>query len=144
MGMPSAQAVSARLRPAVPSEIISPRIASHDATVLPLPAGVPPAGHRTSVNHERAYHEHFALIESVITSICRRNHLTPADADDFRQEAHLKLLEKGTFEKYEGRSSVRTFLTVVLLRAFKDFRIRERSEERRIGKECRSRWSRYH
>src|SRR5260370_20182158 len=28
--------------------------------------------------------------------------------------------------------------------ADKDFKIRQRSEERRVGKECRSRWSPYH
>ena len=30
------------------------------------------------------------------------------------------------------------------IRAFKDMIIAERSEERRVGKECRSRWSPYH
>ena len=29
-------------------------------------------------------------------------------------------------------------------RYFNDFRVGERSEERRVGKECRSRWSPYH
>ena len=36
-----------------------------------------------------------------------------------------------------------TALTIILDRAFFFFK-KERSEERRVGKECRSRWSPYH
>jgi RNA polymerase sigma factor (sigma-70 family) len=77
------------------------------------------------VGTEQTYEHHVELIDSVITLICRRRHLSASDAADFRQEAHLKLLEQGTLEKYEGRSSMKTFLLVVLLRAYKDFRIRQ-------------------
>ena len=123
--MAPAHAVSVGLRPAVPSGIISPRNASHDRTDLPPSAGIEPTGHRTSVGTEQTYEHHVELIDSVITLICRRRHLSASDAADFRQEAHLKLLEQGTLEKYEGRSSMKTFLLVVLLRAYKDFRIRQ-------------------
>jgi RNA polymerase sigma factor (sigma-70 family) len=77
------------------------------------------------VSHERLLQDHAALIESVLTAICRRTRLSAADAADFRQEAYLKLLQQGTLEKHEGRCSLRTFLMVVLMRVFKDFRIRE-------------------
>jgi RNA polymerase sigma factor (sigma-70 family) len=136
MGMRSAQAVALRvplpsgpsaparsgLRPARPSGIISPRHAFHDTTAFPLSAEVASDGYRTSVSHEQIYQEHLELIEGVITLICRRNRLNATDADDFRQDAHVKLLESGALAKYEGRSSLRTYLTVVLQRMYLDFR----------------------
>ena len=110
------------LRPARLSGIISPRHASHDTTAFPLSADLASDGYRTSVSHEQIYQEHLELIEGVITLICRRNRLNATDADDFRQDAHVKLLESGALAKYEGRSSLRTYLTVVLQRMFLDFR----------------------
>jgi RNA polymerase sigma factor (sigma-70 family) len=123
--MPPAHAVSFDLRPTVQSGIISPRHSSHDKTVLPSSACRPLAGHGTSVTLERMYQDHVDLIDSVITLICRRKHLSAADAADFRQDAHLTLLERGVLEKYQGRSSLRTFLLVVLMRMYKDFRIKD-------------------
>jgi RNA polymerase sigma factor (sigma-70 family) len=76
------------------------------------------------VSHERVLLDNSALIESVLALICRRKHLTAADAADFRQEAYLKLLQEGTLEKHEGRCSLRTFLQVVLIRLYKDFQIK--------------------
>jgi len=35
-------------------------------------------------------------------------------------------------------------VTAGLLKDFGEKRVRDRSEERRVGKECRSRWSPYH
>jgi RNA polymerase sigma factor for flagellar operon FliA len=77
------------------------------------------------VSPEQIYEEHVDLIDAVIAQICRRQRLSPADAADFRQEAHLTLIQRGTLAKYEGRSSMRTFLSVVLGRVYKDFRIRQ-------------------
>jgi len=71
------------------------------------------------------YEDHVELIDRVITLICRRKQLCGADAADFRQEAHLTLLERRVLDKYQGRSSLRTFLLVVLMRLYKDFRIKE-------------------
>ena len=104
--------------------MISPRHAPPNTIVLPSSSRPQPAGHGTGVAHERLYQDHVELVDSVITLICRRKHLCGADAADFRQEAHLTLLERGVLEKYEGRSSLRTFLLVVLMRVYKDFRIR--------------------
>ena len=122
--MPPAHAVSVCLRPEVSSGIISLRNPAHDATVLPPSTGLAPAGHRTSVSHERTYYDHLELINSVITLICRRKQLQAADAADFRQDVHLKLLTKGTLDKYDGRGSLRSFLLIVVAREYKDFRIR--------------------
>ena len=122
--MPPAHADSVCLRPGLPSGIIALRNPAHDTTVIPPSAGPRPVGHRTSVSDERTYHDHLALIDSVITRICRRKHLAAADAADFRQDVHVKLLSKGTLAKYDGRGSLEAFLLIVILREYKDFRIR--------------------
>lgn len=77
------------------------------------------------MSHEATYREHLDLIDGVITLIARRNRLSAADGDDFRQNAHLKLLETQALARYEGRSSLRTYLTVVLQRVYLDYRTRE-------------------
>ena len=40
--------------------------------------------------------------------------------------------------------NLRQLLSIVVSAAQNDAQIRHRSEERRVGKECRSRWSPYH
>jgi RNA polymerase sigma factor (sigma-70 family) len=77
------------------------------------------------VTEAPTYEEHLDLIEDVIRQICRRNRLAGADADDFRQEAHVKLLEARSVEKYQGRAAMRTFLTVVIQRIYLDYRIKQ-------------------
>ena len=52
---------------------------------------------------------------------------TPLHRDNF-----IKLVKEG---QYNG---------LLFHRVIKDFMIQGRSEERRVGKECRSRWSPYH
>jgi RNA polymerase sigma factor (sigma-70 family) len=76
------------------------------------------------VNEACTYAEHAELIESVLSHICRRHHLSPVEADDFCSTARLKLVDNDyeVLRKFEGRSTIRTFLTVVLERAFLDFR----------------------
>ena len=113
-----------RLRPVGGSGIITPRHASHETTIGPLPAASMSAG-CPSVTQAPTYEEHLELIEDIIRQICRRNRLAGADADDFRQEAHVKLIEARSVEKYQGRASLRTFLTVVLQRIYLDYRIKQ-------------------
>ena len=68
-------------------------------------------------------------------------------ADDLTQETYLRVL--GALADFKGRSSARTWLLAIARRTVAD-RLRHeaarvlRSEERRVGKECRSRWSPYH
>ena len=84
---------------------------------------------------------HLALIERVVAYVCRRNHLSPADADDFHSHVTLKLLEDdyAILAKFEGRSSLQTYLSVVLQRMFLDYRIaawgkwRPSAEAKRLG-----------
>jgi RNA polymerase sigma factor (sigma-70 family) len=122
------RAAPARLRQDGPSEIISPRNESHNGTGLPPSAGAPPDGQRTSVSqasHATSYDDHLALITSVIALICRRNPMTAAEAEDFSQEAHKKLLEGRVIERFRGRSSLRTYLITVLQNLYRDMRNRE-------------------
>lgn len=118
---------SSGLRPGIASGIIRPRAVSHDTTVpSPAPGGVPGVC-RTSVSNDRVFLDSLELIEAVIASICRRNRLAPAESDDFRSIARIKLIENDyeALRRFAGRSSLRTYLTVVLQRVFLDYRVRQ-------------------
>src|SRR2546428_3809194 len=75
---------------------------------------------------------------------CYRMLGSVADAEDALQEALLRAWRG--LPRFEGRSSLRSWLykiaTNACLKAIE--RRPKRSEERRVGKECRSRWSPYH
>jgi RNA polymerase sigma factor (sigma-70 family) len=80
-------------------------------------------------------------IERVIAIVCRRGGLFGADAEDFASEARVALIEDdyAILAKYEGRSSLDTFLTVVIRRLLADSRTRAKgrwhasSEAQRLG-----------
>ena len=82
-----------------------------------------------------------ALIERVIAFVCRRHHLSAPDAEDFASHAKLKLINQdyAILRNFEGRSSLRTFLTITITRAFLDYRNaawgkwRPSAEARRAG-----------
>jgi RNA polymerase sigma factor (sigma-70 family) len=65
------------------------------------------------------------VIERVISFVSSRYHLPGVDADDFASHVKLKLIEDdyGILRKFQGRSSMRTYLTVVIQRLFLDYRI---------------------
>jgi RNA polymerase sigma factor (sigma-70 family) len=62
--------------------------------------------------------EQLAVLERVIRDVARAKRLSQDEADDFAQFVHLKLLERNydVFERFSGRSSLKTFLTVVVSR----------------------------
>jgi len=82
-----------------------------------------------------------ALIDQCARRVCRRAGLEGADAEDFASEARLALMEDDyrILRKHEGRSSLATFLTVVLSNLLFDRRSAERgrwrasSEAERLG-----------
>jgi RNA polymerase sigma factor for flagellar operon FliA len=90
---------------------------------------------------ERLFLEHLLIIDRVIAFVCRRHHLSPADAEDLASHVRLKLMEAGyaTLRKFQGRSSIKTFLAVTIERIFLDYRIaawgkwRPSAEARRGG-----------
>lgn len=68
---------------------------------------------------------HLPLIERVIRHICRRNCLSPDEAEDFASWMRVKLVESGEdiLRKHDGRGTLETYLTVVVQRRFLDYRI---------------------
>ena len=64
------------------------------------------------------------LLGEVVRSVIRRGRLPPADAEDFSQGVQLKFLESGyeAFARFDGRSSLRTYLSTVVWRLLLDWR----------------------
>lgn len=64
------------------------------------------------------------LIDRTIESICRRNHVSHADRDDFRSATHLHLIDHdyAVLRAYEGRAEIAAFLHAVIRRLFQDWR----------------------
>lgn len=114
--------VPAPLLPACPSEIIAPRYPSGATTILPPTTGAVSRGQQASVSYAQFYEEHRELVDGTIASICRRNRLSQADADDFMQEAHMKLMQPSVLEAFQKRSSLETYLRVVLQNLYRDIR----------------------
>jgi len=81
------------------------------------------------------------VVERVISFVSSRHHMQGADADDFASHVKLKLIEGdyAILAKFQGRSSLRTYLTVVIQRLFLDYRIsawgkwRPSAEAKRAG-----------
>lgn len=65
-------------------------------------------------------------VERVSRYIARRHRLGPAETDDFCSEVNLRIIENNyaVFASFEGRSSLRTYLTTVIQRLFLDYRRR--------------------
>jgi RNA polymerase sigma factor for flagellar operon FliA len=64
------------------------------------------------------------VVRRIVAFVCRRRHLTAADGDDFSSYVTVKLLEDDAaiLRKFAGRSSLQTFLSVVIQRLFLDYR----------------------
>ena len=67
-----------------------------------------------------------SLIERITAGVCRRAPLAGADAEDFASEVRLALLDDdfAVLRRFEGRSSMQSFLSVVIERLFFDRRTR--------------------
>lgn len=74
----------------------------------------------------QVYADHIGVIERIAESLCRRNGIHGADAEDFASEVKLKLLQDdyAVLRKHRGTCSVQTFLTVVIANLFRDHRIK--------------------
>lgn len=79
------------------------------------------------MDHRQLYVEHLDAINRISDSLCRRNGIRGADAEDFASEVRLKLLQDdhAVLRKYRGASSPTTFLTVVISNLFRDYRIKK-------------------
>jgi RNA polymerase sigma factor for flagellar operon FliA len=89
---------------------------------------------------EKLYSDSFPLIEEIVAFVCRKSRFSSADAEDFHQEIHVKLLEDNyrVLREFSG-PSLKSFLKVVILRAGQDFRnglwgkYRDSTEAKRLG-----------
>lgn len=70
------------------------------------------------------FEEHLDAIERAIARVCREARLDRADAEDFASSARLTLLadECAILRKFEGRSSMPSYLTIVVRRLYVDER----------------------
>lgn len=93
---------------------------------VPATAPIPPL-HGEGTSGEERFVEALPLINSVIDLICRRKCLPDGDDDEFRSVSMMKLIENDyeVLRRFAGRSSLRTYLMIVLQRVLLDYRVRE-------------------
>lgn len=94
-----------------------------------------------SFDGEQYFLEHLREIEQIIAFVCRRNHVSAQDAEEFAAHTKLKLIEDdyAILRKFEGRSLFTTYLTTVIQRLFFQYRVqlwgkwRPSAEAKRLG-----------
>lgn len=71
--------------------------------------------------------EEIDVVEDVISWVCRRNGLAGDDGDSFRSYVRFRLVddEYSVLRKFSGRSSLRTYIKVVVANAYIDYRIKQ-------------------
>lgn len=76
------------------------------------------------VDASELYLSHRESIDRTISSICRRNHASYADTEEFRSATHLHLIERdyAVLRAYQGRADLAAFLYAVIRRLFQDWR----------------------
>lgn len=79
-----------------------------------------------STTGEALFLAHYDVVERAIGFVCSRNHLSSADADEFSSYVTLRIIEDeyAVFAQFQGRASLRTYLTVVIQRMLLDYRVR--------------------
>jgi RNA polymerase sigma factor (sigma-70 family) len=90
---------------------------------------------------EALFQAELVLIERVIAWVCSRRCLRAADAEDFASTVKLRLIENdyAVLGRFEGRSSLKTYLTAVINHLYLDYqrqrfgKWRPSAEARRLG-----------
>jgi len=90
---------------------------------------------------EDLFLQNLDLIDRIAAFICRRNHVSPSDSEDFNSHARFKLIEGNyaIIRKFEGRSTFATYLNTVVQRLYFQFRVqmwgkwRPSAEAKRLG-----------
>lgn len=106
----------------------------------PTPARTPSG---TAARGRALLEDHFELIQRKLRCLSQRSGLPEADAEEFRSWALLRLVEDDyrILVSWQGRSSLSTYLTVVLVNLMRDYRIhiwgkwRASAAARRWGRE---------
>jgi RNA polymerase sigma factor (sigma-70 family) len=94
-----------------------------------------------NMTREQLFLSELALIERVIAWVCARRCLRGADAEDFASTVKLRLIESDyeILGRFEGRSSLKTYLTAVIHHLYLDYQTqrfgkwRPSAEARRLG-----------
>ena len=76
------------------------------------------------MDYERLFLENLSTVERLARSIALRHRLPPDALEDFAGTVRLKLIEGDyrILREFEGRSSLNTYLTIVISRLFLDYR----------------------
>jgi len=90
---------------------------------------------------EDIYLQHLRTIERIAAFVAHRNRLNSDEAAEFTQEVRVRLLDNdySVIRKFESRSSFTTYLTTVIIRLYKQYRIeqwgkwRPSAEAKRLG-----------
>ena len=93
------------------------------------------------MKHKQLLLANLDLIERLVRFVARRHHLSFGDTEEFASIVRLKLVENdfAILRKFEGRSTLSTYLTVVIDRLYQDFSIarwgkwRPSAQARRLG-----------
>ncbi len=93
---------------------------------------------------EERFVQNLDLIDRIVAFVCRRNHLDASESDELASHVRFKLLEDdyGVIRKFEGRSSLSTYLTTVIQRLYFQYRVqlwgkwRPSAEAKRLGEKA--------
>jgi RNA polymerase sigma factor (sigma-70 family) len=93
------------------------------------------------MTREQQFQSELELIKRVTAWVCARRGLRGADAEDFASTVFERLIENNyaVRAKFQGRSSLKTYLTAVINRFYLDFQVqrfgkwRSSAEARRLG-----------
>jgi RNA polymerase sigma factor for flagellar operon FliA len=90
------------------------------------PASLTMASPSAGAVDESLFVSHLPLIDSIIAQVCRRHHLSAGEVEEISSEIRLRLIERNyeVLRRFQGRSSLRTYLIVVVHRLFLDHRIK--------------------
>src|SRR6185295_4078257 len=88
--------------------------------------------------YEATLREHLPLVEKILAAASRRHRLNPEEAEELGSRIKLKLVANNyeMFRRFEGRSSLATYLSTCVSRLFVDL-LREHHGRRRASAEAR-------
>jgi DNA-directed RNA polymerase specialized sigma24 family protein len=79
------------------------------------------------MDFEALYNQQLAMIKRIAGNIAHRNHRNADDCEEFVQIVSVRLWENdyAILRKFEGRSSMSTYLTTVIARLYNEWRVSE-------------------
>lgn len=114
-------------KPLTPAPRQSDRSASGDPSSVETDRPQPSAERDApdARDYQQLFVDELSTIRSVVSYVARRHHLAAQESEEFASHVYLKLIEDDyvVFRKFQGRSTLRTYLTVIIQRLFLDRRI---------------------